>query len=387
MHAGGLFTISREWFERLGLYDPGMEVWGYENVELSLRVWMCGGTLEVHPCSRVGHIFREESPLSNEPLSTPPPNAPSNSTVGYQAVGYQERNRLRTAAVWLDAHQKYVFLGSKADFGEVAERRALRARLGCRTFAWYLSHVYPEHEPTQNPTDLELLGTGVGGEESLRIDETEKRPRRPPLCLDSLGGGRGSRVGLYTCHRMGYNQVHLYLYIFISTRTAVFFSRLSHPMLSHRPGKSHSRLFFFLSRLPHPMFSHRAPPHPPPFLPNPTSSALWFLPRAASCSSPLARAARASSPRPSLVPRRARRRAQQDGGRWREGWREGWRDGARVGGWGWSLAVVRQVSDGGGPRGFLVREVVWSTEVRVVGSCSTHRVAYACKRSMSASRS
>ena len=377
MHAGGLFTISREYFERLGLYDPGMEVWGYENVELSLRVWMCGGTLEVHPCSRVGHIFREESPLSNEPLSTSPPNAPSNSTVGYQAVGYQERNRLRTAAVWLDAHQKYVFLGSKADFGEVAERRALRARLGCRTFAWYLSHVYPEHEPTQNPTDLELLGTGGGGEESLRIDETEKRPRRPPLCLDSLGGGRGSRVGLYTCHRMGYNQVHLYFY-FISTRTAVCF------LVCHTP------MFFSSSTAP-----------PPPLPPHPTSSALWFLPRAASCSSPLARAARASSPRPSLVPRRARRRAQQDGGRWREGWGEGWRDGARVGGWGWSLAVVRQVSDGGGPRGFLVREVVWSseprgflvrevvwsTEVRVVGSCSTHRVAYACKRSMSASRS
>ena len=245
MHAGGLFTISREYFERLGLYDPGMEVWGYENVELSLRVWMCGGTLEVHPCSRVGHIFREESPLSNEPLSTSPPNAPSNSTVGYQAVGYQERNRLRTAAVWLDAHQKYVFLGSKADFGEVAERRALRARLGCRTFAWYLSHVYPEHEPTQNPTDLELLGTGGGGEESLRIDETEKRPRRPPLCLDSLGGGRGSRVGLYTCHRMGYNQVHLYFY-FISTRTAVCF------LVCHTP------MFFSSSTAPPP------PPPPPP---------------------------------------------------------------------------------------------------------------------------
>ena len=242
MHAGGLFTISREYFERLGLYDPGMEVWGYENVELSLRVWMCGGTLEVHPCSRVGHIFREESPLSNEPLSTSPPNAPSNSTVGYQAVGYQERNRLRTAAVWLDAHQKYVFLGSKADFGEVAERRALRARLGCRTFAWYLSHVYPEHEPTQNPTDLELLGTGGGGEESLRIDETEKRPRRPPLCLDSLGGGRGSRVGLYTCHRMGYNQVHLYFY-FISTRTAVCF------LVCHTP------MFFSSSTAPPPPFS------------------------------------------------------------------------------------------------------------------------------------
>lgn len=36
--SGGIFAIDKEYFFEIGAYDPGMKIWGAENLEMSFRV-------------------------------------------------------------------------------------------------------------------------------------------------------------------------------------------------------------------------------------------------------------------------------------------------------------------------------------------------------------
>ncbi|CAN7998387.1 unnamed protein product [Ixodes pacificus] len=132
--AGGLFAMDRKFFHRLGEYDDGMDIWGGENLEISFRIWMCGGQLEIIPCSRVGHVFRRRRPYGS-------PNGEDTLT----------KNSLRVAHVWMDDYKKYYFQ-TRSDvvgkpYGDITSRVALRKRLGCRSFDWYMKTVYPELQP------------------------------------------------------------------------------------------------------------------------------------------------------------------------------------------------------------------------------------------------
>ncbi|KAL4224381.1 Ricin-type beta-trefoil [Mactra antiquata] len=81
---GMMIVMRRSWFLQLGGFDPGMKIWGSEQMELSIKVWTCGGRVEMIPCSFVAHMYRRNVwKMKNEGVM----------------------NILRVAEVWLDEHK------------------------------------------------------------------------------------------------------------------------------------------------------------------------------------------------------------------------------------------------------------------------------------------
>ncbi|CAB4065435.1 GALNT [Lepeophtheirus salmonis] len=176
MIAGGLFMIDKAYFEKIGEYDSQMDIWGGENLEISFRVWQCGGSLEIIPCSRVGHVFRKQHPYTF-------PGGSGNVFA---------KNTRRAAEVWMDSYKQYYYnsvpLAKNVPFGNIDERLKLRKQLECKSFKWYLDNVYPD---LKIPID-DILHSG-----SIR---------QTRYCMDTLGHLSGGTVGIYSCHGTGGNQ-------------------------------------------------------------------------------------------------------------------------------------------------------------------------------------
>ncbi|MDF9407507.1 MAG: Poly-beta-1,6-N-acetyl-D-glucosamine synthase [Pelotomaculum sp. PtaB.Bin013] len=61
---GGCLAVRAETFRQVGGFDSGFIVWGYEDVEISLKLWLFGYRLYVNPSVKILHLFRNKHPYS-----------------------------------------------------------------------------------------------------------------------------------------------------------------------------------------------------------------------------------------------------------------------------------------------------------------------------------
>ena len=132
---GCTFVVDRIYFFELGGLDEGMYIWGGENLELSFRTWMCGGSVYIYPCSHVGHIFRELLPYTFPEK--------------YEGARAIRKNYQRIAEIWMDEFKPFYYAAKKLvvpfrterERYSLAHRKEIRRKLTCQSFRWYLENI------------------------------------------------------------------------------------------------------------------------------------------------------------------------------------------------------------------------------------------------------
>ncbi|KAG8442947.1 hypothetical protein GDO86_011675 [Hymenochirus boettgeri] len=151
---GCVIAVDRHYFQNIGAFDTDMNSCGVENTELSIRVWLCGGSVEIVPCSRVGHVYQNHTMY----------NYAQNMAILL--------SKIRTAEVWMDSYKAIFYKNiGNASFTtgmpktDITEREQLRLRLGCKNFHWFLTDIYPELNTSYNtlgsPGQLYNIGVGL----------------------------------------------------------------------------------------------------------------------------------------------------------------------------------------------------------------------------------
>ncbi|VDI28998.1 polypeptide N-acetylgalactosaminyltransferase [Mytilus galloprovincialis] len=129
---GAAYAVDSKYFGEIGAYDEGMTVWGGENLEMSWRVWMCGGRFVHLPCSHLGHIARVQ---------------PYDFPGGRRNI--EVYNYKRAVEVWMEPnHKQFVYDHfpemATINAGDLSERFKLKEKLQCKNFTWFITNVWQE---------------------------------------------------------------------------------------------------------------------------------------------------------------------------------------------------------------------------------------------------
>lgn len=148
---------------------------------------MCGGSLEIVPCSRVGHVFRKKHPYVF-------PDGNANTYI---------KNTKRTAEVWMDEYKQYYYAARpfalERPFGNIESRLDLRKNLQCQSFKWYLENVYPE---LRVPQDSSIQKGNIRQRQKCLESERQKNQEIASLklrpCVKIKGEDTKSQIWAFT---------------------------------------------------------------------------------------------------------------------------------------------------------------------------------------------
>ena len=119
---------------------------------------MCGGRVEMIPCSVAAHMFKSHTYSHNS-----------------KGKGGARFNTDRIAEIWLDdEYKKYYYnvMGPTKNrfYGDVTERMELKKKLGCKSFKWFLETLHPKMPFPEHVRDFD--------EEERQKAEQEEQKRK-----------------------------------------------------------------------------------------------------------------------------------------------------------------------------------------------------------------
>jgi polypeptide N-acetylgalactosaminyltransferase len=124
------------------------------------------------PCSRVGHIYRGYAPFDNP-----------------RGNDFLSKNYKRVAEVWMDEYKEFLYGKNprlrNVDPGDLTEQFAVRERLKCKSFDWFIKEIAPDLMEKYPPVPPPDFASGAIQSEA-----------DPGYCVDTLNK---QNIGLYSC--------------------------------------------------------------------------------------------------------------------------------------------------------------------------------------------